>query len=436
VSAPLEGASRLGTIRRAGWGIGDQALSSLTNFALAIAVARQVDTAGFGAFSIAFSFYLVALTVSRAISTDPLVIRFSRATPDTWRDATGAATGMALTIGILSGIGLMAIGALVGGDVGTALVAVGVGLPALLVQDAWRFAFFAAARGQSAFLNDLVWTVALVVIFALVFVSGERSVGMLVLAWGGGALVAAVFGVGQARTLPAIARARSWWRDHRDLAAPLALEGLILSGRQPLTLGIISLITSLAVVGTIRAGFVLMNGIHVATYGITLFGVPEGVRTLHRSTGALVRLCVVLAGGLMLVAAAWGIFLMLLPDTIGTWAMAGNWEAAQSVLLPMTVLTVATGAQAGALIGLRALAVPRRSLAARFVSSSLLFIGAVVGAVTGGAMGGAWGMAIGLVLGTAFWWWQLMRAVHAYSGGSTPALTPAPSGEPGLGQPG
>ena len=43
---------------------------------------------------------------------------------------------------------------------------------------------------------------------------------------------------------------RAWWRDHRDLSAPLALEGLILSGRQPVTLALIGAVTSLAVVGT------------------------------------------------------------------------------------------------------------------------------------------------------------------------------------------
>ena len=143
----------------------DQALSSLTNFGLAVGVANQVGTTDFGAFSIAFAVYLVALTISRAVSTDPLLIRYSARDTHAWRVGTARATGMALVVGVgAGGIAILA-GVIVGGSLGAALVVLGIGLPALLVQDAWRYAFFATKRGRAAFLNDLAWTIALVVGF-------------------------------------------------------------------------------------------------------------------------------------------------------------------------------------------------------------------------------------------------------------------------------
>ena len=42
---------------------------------------------------------------------------------------------------------------------GTRFLALGVGLPGLMLQDSYRFAFFAAGKGGLAFVNDTVWGV-------------------------------------------------------------------------------------------------------------------------------------------------------------------------------------------------------------------------------------------------------------------------------------
>ena len=62
---------------RAGWGLIDQVFSSLTNFALGIVVARTVPIAEFGAFSLAFAAYLLAVNMTRAFPMQPLAIRYS-----------------------------------------------------------------------------------------------------------------------------------------------------------------------------------------------------------------------------------------------------------------------------------------------------------------------------------------------------------------------
>lgn len=412
MSTPVGGASRRGTIGRAGWAIGDQALSSLTNFGLAIVVAHQTSIEAFGAFSLALAVYTIALSVSRAAASEPLAIRYATTPVDEWRSATAAAAGSALVFGVGGGVAVVALGLLIGGDAGNVLIALGVALPALLVQDAWRFAFFAVGRGRSAFVNDLVWTVVLVVAFALVLSRGVTAVPMLILAWAAGAFAGAIVGTAQARVLPRPSQAPGWWREHRAIAPRFAAEALIVSAAQPLTLLVIGAIAGLAVVGTIRAGQVLMNALHIASFGVLLFGVPEGARLLTRSTGHLLRLCLVVASGLMLLALAWGTFLLVLPDDIGQALMGANWEAATSVLIPATVMAMAAGAQSGAHIGLRALAAARRSLSARIVSSTMVSLGGLLGAAIGGAVTGSWGMAVGMSFGASYWWWQSMAATR------------------------
>ena len=50
-------ARRLG--RRLGWGVADQAVSSLTNFAVNIYIARELGAVEYGAFSLAYVTYWV-----------------------------------------------------------------------------------------------------------------------------------------------------------------------------------------------------------------------------------------------------------------------------------------------------------------------------------------------------------------------------------------
>ena len=65
------GASRLA------WTVGDQVLSSGTNFALGIVIARMVSLREFGVFTLVYATYQIALGIARALVSEPLVVRFS-----------------------------------------------------------------------------------------------------------------------------------------------------------------------------------------------------------------------------------------------------------------------------------------------------------------------------------------------------------------------
>ena len=66
-----------GFATRFGWGVADQTLSSLTNFALTVLVARSLGVTEFGYFAIVLTIYLTSMGLSRAAITSPLSIRFS-----------------------------------------------------------------------------------------------------------------------------------------------------------------------------------------------------------------------------------------------------------------------------------------------------------------------------------------------------------------------
>ena len=87
-----------------GWGVADQAVSSLTNSAVSIYVARVLGAAQFGAFSLAYVTYGFMLNGSRGLATDPLLVRFSGTDLPTWRRAVAHCTGTAPGSGLVSGV--------------------------------------------------------------------------------------------------------------------------------------------------------------------------------------------------------------------------------------------------------------------------------------------------------------------------------------------
>jgi O-antigen/teichoic acid export membrane protein len=395
-----------GTARRLGWAVADQALSSLTNFLVGFFVARSLGPTAFGAFSVAFATYLIALNASRGLATDPLMVRYSGVQLTEWRRAVAGSTGMAVAVGTLGGIVCAALGIVVSGRTGFALLALGMTMPGLLLQDSWRFAFFSAGTAGRAFTNDLVMAVALLVLIALVIVSGRSSEFSFMLVLGTSGTIAALVGAVQARLLPRALLAGDWLRKHRDLCSRYLAENLSITGGTQLKFYGLAAIGGLAVVGALRAAELLFGGVYVLTQGIGLMAVPEAVRLFHQSKARLRQFCLLISalggGG----AIACGAVLLAIPESLGQRLLQASWAPASDLILPTMVFMAAFGLQMGAWAGLRALAAASRSLLSQAVGSALSIAGVLSGAAAAGAIGAAWGVAAAGVLGATFWWWQ------------------------------
>jgi O-antigen/teichoic acid export membrane protein len=410
------GAIRVG--RHYGWGIADQALSSLTNFAIGIVIARLLGTHAFGAFALAFTTYGVGLNVSRGLASDPLVIRYAGAEPAAWRRVTAEAVGTALVVGTLGGAVCVLFGALseraLESSLGPVFFALGVVLPGLLVQDAWRYAFFTAGRSRQAFLNDLVWTVAQLAAFVLLISGGTTGIAALVLAWGGAAFLAAVAGVAQAGLWPRPALVRSWISGHRDLGFRYVAENLSLSSEHQLRAYGIGAIAGLETIGSLRAAELLLGPLNVVHFGVELVTLPHAVRVARDSVRRLVNSCLMVGCGLAGLMMLWGGMMLMLPDRVGVAILSSAWSTVHELLLPMTIATACSGLTAGASVGLRALAAARRSLRTRLASSSVRLAGVLVGVAASGGVGAAWGLATGSVIATSVWWWQFNRGLREH----------------------
>lgn len=400
---------------RLGWGVADQAVSSVANFALGIVVARSLGAEGFGAFSLAYLTYAFVLSASRGVATDPLVVRFSGGDRAAWRRAVAAASATGASVGLVAGVGCIVAGWLHGNAVGHAFIALGILLPALMLQDTWRFAFFAAGRPASALVNDLVWTVLLLVALVMLPVLGYENVVDFVLAFGGTAALAAAFGLVQTRIRPRPRAVLGWVHEHRALGGRYFGENVSIGAAGQVRFLALGGLAGLVAVGEVRAAEILMGPFMVLLMGISQVAVPEAAVVLRRSPYLLSRFCLALGASLSTVAALWGLsVLVLLPDSWGVALIGDLWDPGES-LLPIVMLgLVVTGLVVGAQAGLRALGASRRSLRAQLANAGLYAVAGTVGAFIDGARGSCWGVVVAVSIGALAWWWQLLRALDEH----------------------
>lgn len=411
-------------LSRLSWGLADQAVTSLVSFVVGIFVARSLGAVEFGAFSLAWVTYGVALNISRGLATDPLTVRYSGVRRSSWRAAVSKSSGTAIVVGLVTGACCVAAGLALEGTPGAAFVALGAILPGLLLQDSWRFAFFASGQGGKAFVSDVTWAAALVPL--LLLAARDPSVTWFVLAWGGAGAVAALVSGLQAWILPRLSQAPSWVSEHRDLGPRYLVENVSISGASQLRAYGLGAIAGLAAVGTVRGAELLLGPFFIVLSGVGLVAVPEAARVLRRSARALPAFCLLLGGAQAAAALAWGLALMLaLPDRAGRQVLGEVWNTSSALILPATLGVMCASFSTGAAAGLRALGVARRSLRAQLVASAAYVTFGVAGAAVSGAVGSAWGVAAATFLGAFVWWWSLLAAVHEPSPPVPASWTPA-----------
>ncbi|MFF4209380.1 hypothetical protein ACFYZE_08510 [Streptomyces sp. NPDC001796] len=417
------GSAKRALVGRLSWGLADQAASSMSNFVVGIYVARSLGVTAFGVFSLAWVTYGVVLNVSRGLATDPLVVRFSGVPEASWRQAVARSSGTALGVGAALGAVCVLGGLGLGGRVGPAFACLGVMLPGLLLQDAWRFSFFAAGTGRKAFVNDVVWGVALVP--AMIVAARVGTVAAFVLAWGASAAVAAAYGCLQSGIRPLTTEAGGWLREQRDLGYRYLAENVCLSGASQLRAYGLGAIVGVGAVGAVRGAELLMGPFLAVLMGLSLVTVPEAARVLRRAPHRLGSFCLLLGGGQAAAALLWGGALLLMPDRLGELVLGGVWHSAAQLIVPITLGVAGAGLGTGAAAGLRALGAARRSLRCQLFASACYVSGGLGGAALAGTVGSAWGVAAATVSGSAVWWLQLRSALREHHHNPIPEVRTA-----------
>jgi O-antigen/teichoic acid export membrane protein len=373
-----------------------QGVSSVSNFALIVAVARWSAPAEFGWFALAFSTYALTLSVNRAVVVQPFSIRLSS---DNERRslATPTAAGAACLVGLAGGAVACVLAAIVaaGGGDGGALLAMGAVLPAVMLQDFWRCAFFTAATPRRSAANDLLWLVAELASFAALAAASTPTSPALTGAWGFAALVAAIYGCGQAGVRPSLAGSVAYLRSHFDLGGVLLADTVVSIGTSYVVVLVLAPVIGATSIGALRGAQTLFGPLQVVMAGLVAVSPAEASRLWRREPSRLRPVLRLVSAGLAVVALLFGIALSFLPGGVGRAVLGDTWETASTLVAPFTCAFVGLSVALGGLVGLRIVEAKRDILRISAMANVLSAIVAIVAGFLWGLSAAAWAMALG-----------------------------------------
>jgi len=296
------------------------------------------------------------------------------------------------------------------------MVAAGIALAVLLVQDGWRTALFAARRPWGTAANDALCLVATLAVLAVAVWRGHPGSAGVMLIWSAGTGVGAIFGAFQLRVLPRLQATVRWLRTQGDLG--LRLVGSVLAqqlaGRTSLI--IVSAWAGHAALGLISASRTLVSPLSTLILATFAFAVPEAVQRLKRSPRQLQLLTTMVSGALLGATALLTVVLYFLPDRIGHLIAGHNWGAAHSLLIPTALWIAGTAISQGARIGLRVLDSASTILSISVVLGVVLLAACAAGTFGWGATGAAWGFGLASIAGQVLWTIGYRRAISRWPG--------------------
>jgi O-antigen/teichoic acid export membrane protein len=262
----------------------DQGVSSISNFAVGVAVARVAGVAALGEYSLAYAAWLIVASMHRALVTDPMAIENDVNHSDA---AFHVRVGLAaeLTLGVASAVifgvvGLVLLGA---GQhaFGIAFVAFAPWLPFLVAQDYWRWVGFMKAKPGKALSNDAVFDVFQAAAFVLLVVAGQRSAVMAIVAWGIGAVAGALFGLWQFSVRPTLTGGMQRLRLRWGLSKWLVASSSASSGAAQAGTVLVAALLGPVGTGGFKAASTLVSGpTNVLVQAGGSIGLPEAARAL------------------------------------------------------------------------------------------------------------------------------------------------------------
>jgi len=406
-----------GAIRHAGWGMGDQALSSMSNFGVSLAAARASTPEEFGAFGIAFATYLIGIGVARALVSDVYLVKCSghgehESGGDRYphaREAWGAALGLAM----LGAVACAVAAVLCTGDLRTALAVVAVGLPILVLQDVSRYVMIGQRDAAGACATDGTWVLAFAIGLAVAYSSAGHFPGATacLALWVLGAACGLVVSFARLRVVPALEAGRRFFATMWEASARYFGDWLATGASIQVSFYLVGAVMGLTVVGDLRAGVLLLGPLNILTTGAVMLIVPELARFRRRTGSALYGPAAALSGLLVAFTIVWLGLVALAPENVLEAVLGETAADARSILPAVALFAVLNSAAQGPLVALRATGSIRRGTKANAPAGPVYLVApALLAWIVGTAGGALLGWTLAAVLAGTLATVQLRRA--------------------------
>jgi hypothetical protein len=291
----------------------------------------------------------------------------------------------------------------IGGSIGTALLALAPLIPLVTMQDAYRHGFLARGDAASACWSDGVWLVGavagLMILRRADHDSLVLSVGFAIGAAGLGLLVA----LARAAVLPSWSSTRwafeRWWR----IAVRLSGEfGVAITSNLAALVLVTAWNADLQQAGSLRSAQVLLGPLAVFFAAVGLYTQPLMVER-HRGGRSVVSLARRQTVVCVIVAVAWIVVAANVPAEIGTRIFGASWAGLSDIIVVVGVAFVGLAISSGAMTALRS----RGQINAGLATQTMVAVVVLATTVAGGLLvseGTLRGFAVGNVLASIVVW--------------------------------
>ena len=405
-----------GLLTRGGYALADQILSSGTNFATAIIVARLLGPADYGSFAFAYGAWIMVMGFMRSMITNPYMVKASSLGQEEWLTATRSAAGLTLGAGLLGGAIVAVIGFSLGltHSIGQALVVISFFFPALALQDFWRFTAFCISTPSKAFFNDAFWALVQAMASLFIWLFVDIKISWMIVGWGAGALAGAIFGLWQFQTVPVFGRQTlGWLRKNASLSGWFGLSSFLYSAGTQAVAVLITAIAGRAALGGIQSVNNLFGPAQLISRASETIGLPmaskakaesgpSAVRRIAFRYTLLVGLCLTAYAALIL-----NVGPFLLSKVFGkAFSPYGN------LVIPLALAFLINSWSTGAHIGLMASAAGRQLAQVGLLTISTQVVMIWLLASRFGVVGATWGLAFGVLVRFFGIWLACLKATY------------------------
>ncbi|HEX6418419.1 MAG TPA: hypothetical protein VFZ77_07975 [Acidimicrobiales bacterium] len=380
----------------------DQVLSSGAQLLLAVLVARQTDPTTFGAVSVALIVHGLLLGVMRAAVGDVVLLR-CRADLSAARREASRGLFLALVTGMAAGVGLLAVGSSIGGQVGGYLMVAAVAAPVVYAQDVLRYVAYGRARVDDTILLDGVWLGVQVVVSAMLLQSSRATPTTLILAWVVGAAAGAAVGAVRGRVRPRALAIGRWLAEERARAGGFVSDYLVSNGLWQASFLVVGVVLSLGQLAGLRVALVAVSPLANLLGGVRALALAH-LAGLAAHPAQTRQRAVVVALGLAGAAAAYGAALVVMPDTWGAELFGASWSEASTVVAIIAVAEVIRLPTFAPIDLIKVLGEPVDLVRTRLAGGLVVAAGMMGGAMVAGPRGAALGTVVGYSWSQFVWW--------------------------------
>jgi O-antigen/teichoic acid export membrane protein len=427
-----------GLLIRGGYALADQILSSGTNFAAAIIVARLLGPADYGSYAIVYGAWIMVMSFARAMIIQPYVVKASALKHDYWLIATRRAAGVALGAGLLGSVIIALVGFYLGMThaIGKPLLVMSFFIPVLLLQDFWRAAAFSIGLPQKALVNDAMWTATQAIAFLMIWLFIKIESAWIIAGWGAGALAGAILGIWQFQVIPNVGRnSVAWLRKNAALSGWFGLANFFHSAGAQAIIVLITATAGRAALGGIQSVNNLFGPAQLIasasqTIGLPMAskaraeGGPKAVRRIAFRYALIVGLCMT----------AYGSFVVAAGPNLLNYVFGEAYSRYGDLILPLGFGFMLTSWGTGAAVGLISSAAGRElAVVQLLVTLTQILLVSVLG-LQFGAVGAAWGLACGAAIHVAGVWLICMITTRPSS--SPSGMVAVPTMRPGINESG